>query len=181
MKNWSKGCLMVSVAFGDIEADCPKEYWFDGSVDIQLAANALERPIACYTSGLWAKYHPPSLTLPHSVPSGKRYSLLPFVMHFVNGNHWEPVLLRSSVKMQWPPLSQRHKQQWNEINPGHDHKTFWRYLHIKKTVDQDSTASSLEKRRQASPILILDESDCDIDMGGDHHGTYNLPLCIFVF
>ncbi|KAI9493045.1 hypothetical protein BDB00DRAFT_872765 [Zychaea mexicana] len=77
--------MSYGVAFSDPGADCPNEYWFDGSVDIQLAANALERPIACYTSGPWAKYHPPSLTLPHS----------------------------------------RHKQHWNEINPGHDHKTFW--------------------------------------------------------
>ncbi|KAI9488868.1 hypothetical protein BDB00DRAFT_26462 [Zychaea mexicana] len=101
-------------------------------------------------------------------------------MHFVNGNHWEPVLLRSSVKMQWSPISQRHKQLWNEINPGHDQKTFWRYLHIKKAVDQDSTASSLEKRRQASPILILDESDCDSDIGGDHHdhGAIVCPHCL---
>ncbi|KAI9469307.1 hypothetical protein BDB00DRAFT_880222 [Zychaea mexicana] len=81
--------MSYGVAFGDIEADCPKEYWFDGSVDIQLVANALERLIACYTSGLWAKYHPPLLILPYS----------------------EPVLLRSSVKMRWPPISQRHKQQ----------------------------------------------------------------------
>ncbi|KAI9468419.1 hypothetical protein BDB00DRAFT_793743 [Zychaea mexicana] len=26
--------MSYGVAFGDIEADCPKEYWFDGSVDI---------------------------------------------------------------------------------------------------------------------------------------------------
>ncbi|KAI9467539.1 hypothetical protein BDB00DRAFT_880534 [Zychaea mexicana] len=73
----------------DIEADCPKENWFDGSVDIQLAANALERPIACYTSGHGRKKSAVA-DIAILLPSGKRYNLLPFVMHFVNGNHWEP-------------------------------------------------------------------------------------------
>ncbi|KAI8137953.1 hypothetical protein BJV82DRAFT_699547 [Fennellomyces sp. T-0311] len=60
---------------------CPLKYWFDANTMAQIAADALETPIAVFITGT-ASEHTPTLYLPLSPPpSGAKPQ--PFVLHLV--------------------------------------------------------------------------------------------------
>lgn len=153
--------LLERMAYGVISGDkdniCPRKYWFDGSTDIQVAANTFQHPIACYTSGSWAADLEPVLRLPHSPPANIKNPPHPLVMHFVNGNHWEAVILTASKKMIWPCVPDVHKSQWNKLNIPLSYKTCWRYLHIKKRENKPNPS----KTASTTPIVVVDLVDAD--------------------
>ncbi|ORY98671.1 hypothetical protein BCR43DRAFT_543639 [Syncephalastrum racemosum] len=142
------------------------KFWFDGSFDIQLAANTFLRPIACYSS-TDGYGHESRLHLPHGVPE-KQHA--PVAMHFVRGNHWEPILTKDSpVKMEWPPVTDQHRAQWEMINPALHYKKYWRYLLLQKEiaiptkVPSTSTDPSVQDSSQTETSYVMSSVDESVE------------------
>ncbi|CDH61026.1 predicted protein [Lichtheimia corymbifera JMRC:FSU:9682] len=109
---------------------CPRKYWFDASTMAQIAADAFGRPVAVFETGN-KHSSPPRFLLPLTTPS-QNAKPSPMILHLV-GNHYYSLVMKPSLRVEWPPVPLYHRQAWDEMQLSAHCKTTWRYLHIKKS------------------------------------------------
>ncbi|KAF7725579.1 hypothetical protein EC973_009534 [Apophysomyces ossiformis] len=111
---------------------CPLAYWLDGGTDLQLAADTFATPVAFYSSRGVVE-HSSILYLPFRQPLRENPQHRPLIMHYRNNIHWDTIVVKPSIKIEWPPVMSRHAKVWQDLQlPMASYKTIWRYLHIKK-------------------------------------------------
>lgn len=110
---------------------CPHKYWFDASTMAQVAADAFSRPVAVFET-CNRSCSPPRFILPLAAP--KVSTPAPLILHLVGG-HYYSLVMKPSIRVEWPAVPAYHKQAWDEMEvPGH-YKTTWRY-YIEKRQNQ---------------------------------------------
>lgn len=135
--------LMTSLEYGltdetSMERNnfCPMQYWFDGSTMARVAADAFCRPVAIFET-CNKPCNPPRFILPFSPPiEGAKPA--PLILHLV-GNHFYSLVMKPSIRVEWPAVPQYHQQAWHEMEVPAHYKTTWRYLHMKKTKPTTQT------------------------------------------
>ncbi|KAJ8659168.1 hypothetical protein O0I10_005207 [Lichtheimia ornata] len=98
----------------------------------QVAADAFGQPVAVYqTKPIFdGEPEPPRLHLPLDPPARNMLSK-PLILHLV-GNHYYPLIIKPSIRLEWPPVPFWHRELWDERQPSQSYKATWKYLHIKK-------------------------------------------------
>lgn len=114
------------------------EYWFDAAIDLQIVADAFQRPFAFYSDDSKVNLaNRPTLYIPFfydkDKSSSRRVNHSPLIVHFLGRNHFAAIHIRRSIStITWPPINERFALITKER--GYDShkvvKSYWSHLKI---------------------------------------------------
>ena len=116
---------------------CNRDYYFEATVDTQLAADAYTRPVAVFDT---RAYSPSALYLPFTIPQPPNMQPRPVnLLLNAEDNHFVVIDLVPNLArhLTWPCVRIYHKEGWiSYLGHSVDYKTTWRYLSRAKVMEQ---------------------------------------------
>ncbi|KAI9257133.1 hypothetical protein BDA99DRAFT_606410 [Phascolomyces articulosus] len=114
---------------------CSSDYWFNGAMDTQIAADAYTTPIAVFDERpSWKSF----LYLPFTFPSDTNRQPQPINM-FLHSNHFSVVdLIPSRARhMVWPAVKPYHEVGWGILGLNVEYNATWKYIHRKRLTQEE--------------------------------------------
>ncbi|KAI9270571.1 hypothetical protein BDA99DRAFT_534682 [Phascolomyces articulosus] len=92
------------------------------------------------------------LYLPFDAPNDQKQ---PIILHFVEGNHYEPIEREKVIKMEWPPVSPGHLRIWKARGGTRSkYNDVWKHIHRKPTQEMN-----MDNTTAADPLIFDDTAD----------------------